>query len=164
MARPLRSARRRLENWRLLRTGDKPKDIRTRATRLQQWRDLLSISGVRFINLQHGDCGNELSKTIQDCGVELHAWPDADNRNDLDCLAAQIAALDLVISVGNANIHLAGALGVPAWSMLPVSWRMAVAPQCADHELVSKRPPISSAAPGRLDGGCLRRSGKICWI
>ncbi len=107
------------------RAGDKPKDIRTRTTRLQQWRDVLSISSVNFINLQHGDCGDELLALKRELGVEIHAWPDVDNRNDLDCLAAQIAALDLVISVGNANVHLAGALGVPAWSMLPChgGWR-----------------------------------------
>ena len=58
-------------------------------------------------------------------GITVHHWCDADNRNDIDGLAARIAALDLVISVGNANVHLAGALGVPAWSLLPAhgGWR-----------------------------------------
>ena len=32
--------------------------------------------------------------------------------------AAQIAALDLVISVDNSTIHLAGALGVPTMAVL----------------------------------------------
>ena len=40
-------------------------------------------------------------------------------------MAAQIAALDLVISAGNANVHFAGGLGIPAWALLPVcgGWR-----------------------------------------
>jgi ADP-heptose:LPS heptosyltransferase len=37
----------------------------------------------------------------------------------LDELAARIAALDLVISEGGLTAHLAGALGVPSWLLLP---------------------------------------------
>jgi 2-polyprenyl-3-methyl-5-hydroxy-6-metoxy-1,4-benzoquinol methylase len=44
---------------------------------------------------------------------------------DLDAFAAQIAELDLVISVDNATVHMAGALGVPVWNLLPFAptWR-----------------------------------------
>ena len=40
-------------------------------------------------------------------------------------LASAIAALDLVISVDSLPAHLAGALGVPVWTLLPVTadWR-----------------------------------------
>lgn len=107
------------------RAGEKPKDIRLRTTTLLQWASLLQTPGVEFINLQHGDCRAELADVEKSLGVQIHHWADADNRNDLDGLAARMAALDLVISVGNANIHLAGALGVPAWSLLPChgGWR-----------------------------------------
>ena len=37
---------------------------------------------------------------------------------DLDAFAAQVAAMDLVISVSNTTVHMAGALGVPVWVML----------------------------------------------
>ena len=44
---------------------------------------------------------------------------------DLEELAALICALDLVISVDNSNVHLAGALGRDTWALLPPSpdWR-----------------------------------------
>ena len=32
--------------------------------------------------------------------------------------AAQLAAMDLVVSISNTTVHMAGALGVPAWVML----------------------------------------------
>ena len=47
---------------------------------------------------------------------------------DLDAFAAEIAALDLVVTVSSTTAHLAGALGVPAWVLLntvPLSgWMM----------------------------------------
>jgi ADP-heptose:LPS heptosyltransferase len=44
---------------------------------------------------------------------------------DLDGFAAQIAATDLVISIDNSTVHLAGALGKPVWTLLPYApdWR-----------------------------------------
>jgi ADP-heptose:LPS heptosyltransferase len=43
----------------------------------------------------------------------------------MDDFAAQIAALDLVITIDNSTAHLAGALGVPVWLLLPFAadWR-----------------------------------------
>ena len=57
--------------------------------------------------------------------VPIHTWSDANPLADLD-FAAQIAALDLVVSVGNTTVHLAGALGTPLWALLPCvppDWR-----------------------------------------
>jgi hypothetical protein len=44
---------------------------------------------------------------------------------DMDMFAAQIAALDLVITIDNSTAHLAGALRVPVWLLLPFAadWR-----------------------------------------
>jgi Flp pilus assembly protein TadD len=44
---------------------------------------------------------------------------------DLEDLAALMGALDLVVSVQNTNVHLAGALGRPVWALLPnrPEWR-----------------------------------------
>jgi hypothetical protein len=39
--------------------------------------------------------------------------------SDIDGLAALICACDLVITVSNTTAHLAGALGVPVWVMVP---------------------------------------------
>jgi len=38
---------------------------------------------------------------------------------DLDLFAAQVAAMDLVITISNTTAHFAGALGVPVWNMTP---------------------------------------------
>ncbi len=98
---------------------------RLRSTTLEQWAPLFGVQGVRFVSLQYGDCASELSAAMERLGVTIHSWPDADPLKDLDGLAAEIAALDLVISVDNSTVHMAGALGVPTWVLLPrgCDWR-----------------------------------------
>ena len=44
---------------------------------------------------------------------------EVDQLANLDEFAAQIAAMDLVITIDNSTAHLAGALGVPTWVLLP---------------------------------------------
>lgn len=43
----------------------------------------------------------------------------------LDDFAAQISALDLIISIDNSTVHMAGALGKKVWTLLPYvpDWR-----------------------------------------
>lgn len=101
------------------RGGRRPEVRRSRSTQLAQWRPLLAVGGVRFVNLQHGEVAPELRELAEETGVPVHHRDDCDARNDIDDLAARIAALDLVISVDNSVVHLAGALNVPVWTLLP---------------------------------------------
>jgi tetratricopeptide (TPR) repeat protein/polysaccharide pyruvyl transferase WcaK-like protein len=97
---------------------------RARSIALPRWRALARGLEVQWINLQYGDCAAELAEA-RAAGLEVHHWDDADPLRDLDGFAAQIAALDLVISVDNSTVHMAGALGQPAWVLLPstADWR-----------------------------------------
>lgn len=78
---------------------------------------------ARFISLQYGDCNDELSALARGHGVVLPHWQDA--LDDYDETAALVCALDLVLSVCTAVIHLAGALGRPVWVLVPAiaEWR-----------------------------------------
>jgi len=107
------------------RGGSTPNVIRVRSTKLMQWAGLFSIPEIAFINLQYGDCSEELTNIEERLGVRIHTWEDTDPLKDLDDFAAEIAALDLVVSVDNATVHMAGALGVQAWVLLPYvcEWR-----------------------------------------
>jgi hypothetical protein len=75
----------------------------------------LATPGVVFVSLQYGDTAAELAS------AENAPWCDAavDARNDFEALAAQVCALDAVVTVSNVTAHLAGALGVPATVLLP---------------------------------------------
>ena len=98
---------------------------RARSIPLAEWAELAGLEGVHFVNLQYGDTRDEREAARRDSGLVVHHWFDADPLTDLDGLAAQIAALDLVLSVDNATVHLAGALGTPTWVMSPstADWR-----------------------------------------
>ncbi len=110
------------------RAGGKANEGRKRTIPLIEWRDILQTPGAHFVNLQYSDASEDLAAVKNGLGVTVHDWEEGDPLVDLDSYAAKIAALDLVISVGNAAVHLAGAVGTTAWTLLPrvPSWRWMV--------------------------------------
>ncbi len=92
---------------------------------LESWAKILRLSGTHFVDLQYGDTHAERQLVKERLEVEVHHWKDSDPLSDLDEFAALVAALDLVISIPNATVHLAGALGRPTWILLPFApdWR-----------------------------------------
>lgn len=82
---------------------------------------LLGMPSLRFIDLQYGDTARERGGLLARLGVGLQRFEDIDPVNDIDGLAALVAACDVVVTISNVTAHLAGALGVPALLMLPWS-------------------------------------------
>lgn len=86
---------------------------------LQMLAPLLREDSFAFLNLQYGDTRAE-QQELHALGITgLHTDAHIDPTHDIDALAAQIAALDLVITSSNVTAHLAGALGTPCWLLLP---------------------------------------------
>ncbi len=90
-----------------------------KSVNLADWHPILRTPGVTFVNLQYGDWTAKLADIKAQTGVEIVQDPDVDPLKDMDAFAAQVAAMDLVISVSNTTVHVAGALGVPTWVMPP---------------------------------------------
>lgn len=84
-------------------------------TELDQWGKILGVPGAVFVNLQYGECREELEDARQRFGVEIHEPPALNLKDDLDDAAALTSALDLVVSAGTSVCAMAGALGKPAW-------------------------------------------------
>ena len=105
--------------------GKTPQEKLSRSAPLDQWARLFAIPNVHFINLQYGDHGDDLDKLKAAWGVTIHDWQDSNPLADMEDFAAKIAALDLVISIDNSTVHMAGALGTPTWALLPYvpEWR-----------------------------------------
>jgi tetratricopeptide (TPR) repeat protein len=98
--------------------GKELDDRRRRSTSLEQWLPVLATDNVQFVNLQYGDCHDELAELQQQHGITIHDYAEIDPLTDMDGLAALVASLDLVISIDNTTIHLSGALGIPTWALL----------------------------------------------
>ena len=92
---------------------------------LNKLAQCLSSPNVKLVNLQYGNVEDEIKKLSEDFGIDVAKISDLDNTNNLDDLAALIEACDEVVSIDNATINLAGALGKKSHVLLPYScdWR-----------------------------------------
>lgn len=92
---------------------------------LTLWDPVLTQPGLRFVSLQYGDRSAELAEVRDRLGVEIHVDPHIDQIASLEQFAAQVDAVDIVVSITNTTVHMAGALGKTVWTMLPYmpDWR-----------------------------------------
>jgi hypothetical protein len=88
---------------------------------------ILQTGNAQFVDVQYTDCRDEIEALHAGTGVRVHSWDIV--RSDYAETAALVSALDLVISVCTAVIHLGGALGRPVWVMVPYGceWRYGIA-------------------------------------
>jgi tetratricopeptide (TPR) repeat protein len=84
---------------------------------LTQWGEIFKVAGVHFVNLQYGDCGEELRAAQARFGVPITVFDEINLREEIDESAALTACMDLVISPATAVLELAGALGVDAYCL-----------------------------------------------
>jgi tetratricopeptide (TPR) repeat protein len=107
------------------RGGARRKTQDTRSIPLEKWLPLFRNASFALINLQYGDHEEEIDHIRHTHNVSLLDWDDLDQRQDIDDLAALISTLDLIISVDNLTVHLAGALGMDTATLLPCNsdWR-----------------------------------------
>ncbi len=82
---------------------------------LDCWGPVLKTPGVHFVNLQYGDCAEELKRAEEQHGVKIKTIDGLDLKDDLDGAAALSAAVDLVISAPTASAAAAGAVGTETW-------------------------------------------------
>lgn len=91
----------------------------------EAWAPVLGQPGVTFVNLQYGDCAEELAWVKRELGVEIWQPPGIDLKQDLDDVAALGCAMDLVLGFSNATFNLAAACGAPSWLIsTPAAWTL----------------------------------------
>ncbi len=85
---------------------------------ISAWREILTVPGVTFVNLQYGDCAEDLAAVKEKLGVDIFHDSDVEPLKSMDDFFAQVAAMDLVVSTSNTTVHVAGSLNIPAWVLL----------------------------------------------
>jgi tetratricopeptide (TPR) repeat protein len=92
-----------------------------RSMKILQFAKILKGNDITIVNLQK-DASEEELRILGSAGEMFNPAPSF---HDFADTAATVAALDLVITVDTSVCHLAGALGVRTWTLLPFApdWR-----------------------------------------
>ncbi len=91
------------------------KNDHNRSARLLDFAPLADVPGVTFFSLQKGESAAQTAApppgmTLVDLTPSIHDFADT---------AALMGGLDLIVTVDTSVAHLAGALGLPVWTLLP---------------------------------------------
>jgi tetratricopeptide (TPR) repeat protein len=106
--------------WKSLKTD--PRRMR-HFSPFDQWKSVLQTPGATFVNMQYGDCTDELAQAKAELGIDIWQPPGLDLKNDLDEVAALSVALDLMIGPPNATTNISAACGGDVWLIgTPGAW------------------------------------------
>ncbi len=102
-------------------------DDEDRSLPLEAFAPLADVTGITFVSLQKGELASQAAQPT--AGLRLLDWTQ--ELQDFADTAALISALDLVIGVDTAVVHLAGALGRPVWLLnrCHAEWRWRCDPE-----------------------------------
>lgn len=86
---------------------------------LEDWKPIFEAVDAHWVSLQYKDAIEQIK------GTPVTQYRFGTLTPDYDDTAAMVAACDLVIGVQTSVNHLAGALGVPVWALIPKvsQWR-----------------------------------------
>lgn len=80
---------------------------------LGDWGPLFALDDTVFVSLQYGDVADDVRLVAERFGRTLVRSPEIDAYRDLDAFAAQVAAVDRVVSIANSTVSMAHGLGKP---------------------------------------------------
>ena len=85
-----------------------------KSIKLKDLERLWEIPNVKIVNLQYGKPDHDIEPFEKETGKIIHQTT-VGNFFDLEGVVAIMSMCNAVVSVSNANVHLAGALGVPTY-------------------------------------------------
>ena len=84
-------------------------------TEIGDWAELFKLKNVEWINLQYGQCEQEVLFAEQNFNVKIHRWDDVNLKDDLDKVFSIIENVDIVITVATAVQHMSAAIRKPVF-------------------------------------------------
>ena len=107
------------------RSGNLNNDRNINYIPISEFESILKISEIQFINLQYGDCSEEIENVKNHFNIDILNWDDLDLKNDLESVAALISNLDAIIAPTTFVADFGPALGISTkifgykhWGML----------------------------------------------
>ncbi len=82
---------------------------------LYEWSSFLSKIDAIFVSLQFNPAIDQLLELEKKSQKKIILDVEIDQSKDLDCFAAQVKSMDMVVSVGNTTAHMGGAVGTPTY-------------------------------------------------
>lgn len=86
---------------------------------LDDWGSIFSLPNAAFVNLQYGDCEDELIEAEKKFKVSIARWNDIDLKNDLDSVFGIIKSLKYVVTAATAVSSMAYLSGIKTFVFQP---------------------------------------------
>ncbi|RWN02016.1 MAG: hypothetical protein EOR84_03985 [Mesorhizobium sp.] len=112
-----------------------------------EWAGFIARTHATFVSLQYGQIKPALRRLRNGNDARLIYDDSVDQMLDMDRFAAQIAALDAVVTISNTAAHLSGALGVPTIFLI-------------DDKFQTAWPAIGDRTPWYPNGVVMRKEGR----
>jgi hypothetical protein len=82
---------------------------------IEDWAGLIRSTNAVFVSIQYGEVSGDLQVLQQAAPGRMIVDDSVDQLVDMDRFAAQLGALDAVVTISNTGAHLAGGMGVPTF-------------------------------------------------
>ncbi|MGX9115523.1 hypothetical protein ACWTU6_02330 [Mesorhizobium sp. BHbsci] len=112
-----------------------------------EWARFIAQTQATFVSLQYGQIKPALRRLRNGNDARLIYDDSVDQMIDMDRFAAQVAALDAVVTISNTAAHLSGALGVPTIFLI-------------DDKFQTAWPVIGDRTPWYPKGLVVRKEGR----
>lgn len=142
------------------RGGIKSTNGNSRYIPLEKWLDIFRLD-ADFISLQYHRDSDKVVREFEDKhDVKLNHWQKI--LNDYDETAGLVENLDLIISVPQSVVHLAGAMGKLVWQLAPKRAMWQVGPYGKDMPWYPHAHNIWQTEDGNWDDVMIRVKDEIC--
>ena len=88
---------------------------------VEDWAEFVGTTDAIFVSIQYGDVEADLEILKNAAPGRIVVDESVDQMTDMDRFAAQLGALDAVVTISNTGAHLAGAMGIPT-SLIRDDW------------------------------------------